>query len=314
MQDIYQTGLPTRAALGATGLHLELREIAPNELRDAFMQETIKRVPARNVRIEIAQKDVGVGSVETAPAGLIFHVARCGSTLASQLLKLHEQVIVYSEPQPFNELLAPPHRGARADLISALRSLGAAFARHAGRRYVLKLTSWNTLYCDLLADAFPSTPWVLCIRDPVEVCVSLLEHRPGWLSDGTPAQRLFAPVIDPNRSSRTAEEYGARAYAGFAEAALRLEPRRGKLVRYEALPDAVWRTLAPHFDISVDEGLRDRMREASRIHAKSPLGKAAAFVPDAERKRAAATPPLRDAIETIARPAFERLLSRFGGG
>jgi hypothetical protein len=311
MQDIHHTGLPTRAAIVPTGLHLELREIEPRELRDAFMQETVKRVPARHVRIEIPRKDVGAAPPETAPAGIIFHVARCGSTLASQLLKLHEQVIVYSEPQPFNELLVPPHKVGRADLINALRSLAAAFWRHAAGRYLLKFTSWNTLYCDLLADAFPSTPWALCLRDPVEVCVSLLEHRPGWLSDAGPAQGLFAPVIDPARSSRSTEEYVTRAYAAFCEEELRLDPGRGKLVRYETLPDAVWQALAPHFEVPVDETLRNRMREAARSHAKSPLGKPAGFVPDGDRKRAAATPMLRQAVDAIARPAYDRVLTKF---
>jgi len=38
--------LPARAVLRPDGLYLALRDIGPEELRDAFMQETVVRVPA----------------------------------------------------------------------------------------------------------------------------------------------------------------------------------------------------------------------------------------------------------------------------
>ena len=69
---------------------------------------------------------------DTAPAGIIFHVARCGSTLISQSLKQLGTLAVYAEPQPVNEILVPPHQWPRADMVAAIRALGSAFARHAG--------------------------------------------------------------------------------------------------------------------------------------------------------------------------------------
>lgn len=314
MRGTYRPGLPTRAALGPTGLHLVLRDIPPSELRDPFMQETITRVPSQQAIVEIPRGELDKAPPGSAPAGLIFHVARCGSTLASQLLKLHKEIVVYSEPQPMNELLIPPHAAARSELIKALRALGSAFARHAGRPYVLKLTSWNTIFCDVIAEAFPTTPWALCIRDPLEVCVSLLGHQPGWLHAAGPGRQLFTGAVDPKNSSRSDEEYIARAYAAFCNAASRLDTGRGKLIRYERLPQTVWQSLTPHFGLSADEQLQQRMLETSRQHAKAPLGVAAAFVPDAERKRAAASSELRAAVEVIARPALDRVIAGFPAG
>ncbi len=132
--------------------------------------------------MHVARDSVGWAARDTAPVGIIFHVARCGSTLLSQSLKRLDDLVVYAEPQPVNEILAPPHKWPRADLVAALRTLSAAFARHARRPYVLKLSSWNTLYCDIVAEAFPDTPWVLSLRDPVEVGVSLLASPPGWFA------------------------------------------------------------------------------------------------------------------------------------
>ncbi len=296
-----------RAALRPDGLYLALRDIRPAELQDAFMQETVTRVPATETIVHIAREDLGKAAADTAPAGLVFHVARCGSTLISQLLKKHEPLVVYAEPLPVNEILVPPHPWPRKDLVAALRSLGDALARHAQGPYVLKLSSWNTFFCDILAEAFPATPWVLSIRDPVEVGVSILKDLPAWLRDSLGGNGPFSRLVDPEDASQSPEESVARLYGAFCEAAARLDPGRGRLVPYEALPAAVWEIVAPHFSLTIDAGQRSRMAEAARTHAKSPLGKAAPFVRDDRPKQAAASAVLRQAMESFARPALDKL-------
>lgn len=309
MQPAQPARLPTRAVLQPSGLFVAVRDIAPAQLQDAFMIETTARSGGRDDIIEIPDSELGRLQPGGAPAGLIFHVARCGSTLVAQLLKQHANLVVYSEPQPINEILVPPHRQDRARIVAALRSLAGLFARHAGRPFVIKLSSWNTLFCDLMTEAFPGTPWVLCVRDPLEVAVSLQRERPGWLRDSVGAANPFVAVVDPARASRSAEDYLARVFAAFCTAACRLDPSRGRLVAYEHLPAAVWDAVAPHFGLVVDPPALKRMGDAARVDAKSPVSKPAAFTPDEATKRAAASPELRRAIDSIARPAFERLLA-----
>jgi hypothetical protein len=299
--------LPARALLRPDGLYLALRAIAPAELRDAFMQETIARVPAAESFVHIAREDVGKAAPGTAPAGLIFHVARCGSTLISQLLRTHDKLVVYAEPLPFNEILLPPHQWPRHELVAALRSLGDAFARHACRPYVLKFSSWNTLFCDVLAEAFPASPWVFSLRDPVEVGVSLLRQPAGWMRATEASSGELGRYVDPEGAARSPEEFVARLYGAFCAAVGRLDAGRGRLVRYETLPAAAWEIVAPHFSLSVDGRQRERMAQAARINAKAPVGKAAEFSSDAATKQAAASASLRQAIEAFARPPLERL-------
>ncbi len=307
MPEIPGNWLPVRAALRPEGLYLALRDVRAEELRDAFMQETIVRMPASETIVHIAREDIGKAASDTAPAGLIFHVARCGSTLISQLLKKHEPLVVYAEPLPVNEILLPPHQWPRQDLVRSLRSLGDALARHARGPYVLKFTSWNTLFCDILAEAFPDSPWVLSLRDPVEVGVSILSQPPGWLFDPSGPASQFTGIVGSDRASRSREEHVARLYGAFCEAAARLDPRRGRLVNYEALPAAVWEIVAPHFSLSIDEQQRQRMAEAARMNSKAPPGKAVEFVRDNATKQAAASAELRQAIESFARPQLEHL-------
>lgn len=299
MHEIQGGLLPVRAALHPTGMYLALRQIDPAELQDAFMQETIVRVPAVESIVQIAREDIGKAAPDTAPAGLIFHVARCGSTLISQLLKQHGDIVVYAEPLPVNEILLPPHKWPRHELVAALRSLGDAFASHAQKPYVLKFSSWNTLFCDILAKAFPVSPWVLSLRDPVEVCVSLLNQPPGWLRD---------PAGPCGHLGKFSEEQVARLYGEFCKATCLLDAARGRLVPYEALPSAVWEIVAPHFSLSLDDPQRKRMVEAARMNSKAPFGKVTEFASDAESKRAAASAGLRQAIDSFARPQLERLM------
>lgn len=301
-------GLPIRAALHPTGLYLALRQIGAAALQDAFMQETLARIPGSEIVVHVTRDELGRAVPDTAPAGIIFHVARCGSTLISQSLKHLDNLVVYAEPQPVNEILVPPHRWPRADVVAALRALGDAFARHAGRPYVLKLSSWNTLFCDIITEAFPETNWVLSLREPIEVGVSLLAQPPGWLSGTTEASRALIEIIAADDGPESPEERAARAYGAFCNAAARLDRSRGRLVDYEALPAAVWERVAPHFSLPVDARQRAEIEQAARMNAKAPLGSSREFAPDAATKQAVASIELRRAIDRFARPYLERLV------
>ena len=313
MQENQEGWLPTRAALHPTGLYLALRQVAPAELRDAFMQETVTRVPAAERFVQIARGDVGKAAEVTAPMGLIFHVARCGSTLISQLLKQRDGIAVYAEPLPVNEILLPPHKWPRAEIVGALRSLGDAFARHAQKPYVLKFSSWNTLYCDIVAEAFPDSPWILSMRDPVEIGVSLLAQTPGWLGDPAGPAAHLGKLADAGGDSRSSEEFVARLYGAFCDAMGRLDAKRGRLVPYDALPAAAWEIVAPHFALAIDNRTRDRMITAAGVNSKSPVGRSLAFSGDAAAKQAAASTGLRRAVDSFARPQLERLLNLHAG-
>ncbi|MFN0182904.1 MAG: hypothetical protein ACKVQR_03705 [Aquabacterium sp.] len=306
MATAVRPGLPTRAVLRADGLHVAMADIAVDELRDPFLQETVQRLGGALALAHVPPADLGQDAPATAPAGLIFHVARCGSTLASQLLKCQPGLVVYSEPLALSEVLLPPHAVPRAMLVAALRTLGGMLARHAGQPYVLKLTSWNTLFCDLVAEAFPTTPWAMCLRDPLEVCVSLLQGRPGWLRDNLGA--TFSALVDPGATAHGDEALMARVYAAFCEAGARLDASRGLLLHFEDLPGVVWQRLAPHFGLQPENAAQQAMAAEAAMYSKARVGQARAYVPDSQRKRESASVELRLAVDRTARPARERLV------
>jgi hypothetical protein len=311
MLGIERGWLPVRAALHPTGLYFALRQIGPEHLLDAFLYDTVARVAAPETIIHFNKDEIGKAPPDTAPSGFIFHVGRSGSTLLSQSLKHHQNVVVYGEPLAVNEILVPPHTWSRADIVAALRSLGALFAHHAQKPYVLKLTAWNTLFSDILTEAFPDTPWIFNVRDPVEVGVSILRELPGWFRSDEETSHHLARVVDSHGASKSPEEYIARAYGALCSAVARLDPQRGRLVAYDALPAAVWDTVAPHFSLSISADERSQIAEAARTYSKGKVGQPREFKPDGQNKRAAASTELLEAIDAFAQPELDRVKSLF---
>ncbi len=309
MQRQQSRGLPTRAALKPDGLYLALKDIDPAELQDPFMHQSVRRIEAPEVVAHIPVERLGQSDPGAAPIGLIFHVGRCGSTVLSQALKQLDDLAVYSEPLPVNELLSPP-AGSLRQVTLALRSLGAAFAAHGDGPFVLKLSSWNTLFCDVLTEAFPNTPWVFCVRDPVEVGEAILRDPPAWLGGESPPARHLTGIVDPASESGSRSEFFARLYAAFCDAIVQIDRRRGRLVRYENLHSEL-QMLPRHFGIESNATQIRRMIESTQHYAKAPPRQSAPYRPDSEAKRAAASAELRAAADAIARPALHRVLAAY---
>jgi hypothetical protein len=98
-----------------------------------------------------------------APDGLIFHMSRCGSTLAAQMLAASPANVVISEAPPIDAVLR-----LEADdetKVARLRAMVAALgqARAGESRLFLKLDCWHVRDLPLFRRAFPDTPWVFSI-------------------------------------------------------------------------------------------------------------------------------------------------------
>ena len=111
-----------------------------------------------------------------------------------------------------------------------LRAMVGAFGRprtsNVGPRLFLKLDSWHARALPLFRQAFPATPWIFVIRDPVEVLVSHL-RRPGMQAAGV----LPASITGVDwRAGDPPERYAAAALAGMCEAAEHAYAAGGGLV------------------------------------------------------------------------------------
>jgi hypothetical protein len=245
------------------------------------------------------------------PAGMIFHLSRCGSTLMSRLLGTLPGAVVLAEPSPLNALLGlNPGRVEEATLVRLVRLLVRALGRcrHGDERHlVLKCTSWNIRRRSVLAAAFPETPWIWVQREPARVLASLLANPPGWLGIGvTPPRSAGLFGLDPAAvPARARVEFAARALGAMLEAAA-TDPAGRLSIDYVDLPGAVWQRVAPHFGLEADSAAIERMIEESRFYSKDPSPRI--FDWDASERRLM-TDAMRRAAERFAEPGYRALAS-----
>lgn len=105
---------------------------------DPFFRDTILRRMRHSPRPQRTHTEVEVLRTlhergrATAPAGFVFHVSRCGSTLVARMLAASRRSLVLSEADPVNSLLINSSGVCRPDLL--LRSLLDRVMRHFGVR------------------------------------------------------------------------------------------------------------------------------------------------------------------------------------
>jgi hypothetical protein len=245
------------------------------------------------------------------PAGVIFHLSRCGSTLVSRLLGTLPGVVVLAEPAPLNNLLGlEPDRVDEAGLIAAVRLVVRALGRcrHGDeRRLVLKCSSWNIRRRAIIAAAFPQTPWIWVQRDPAHVLASLLANPPGWLGlQAAPQHAARRFGLDPAAvPAMTRAEFAARALGSMLEAAA-MDPAGRRCIDYVDLPEAVWLSMAPYFGLDADLAAVARMAEESRLYSKDPEPRL--FTGEIPEQRPM-TEEILQAAQRFAEPGYRALTS-----
>ena len=243
-----------------------------------------------------------------APAGLIFHMSRCGSTLVSQMLAASDANLVVSEAPPIDAVVRmdPGKAGVDAAGHAALLAAIVGAFGHAGgggRRLFVKLDSWHTRALPLFRRAFPSTPWVFLYRDPTEVMVSAACAGAACTWRRTWSRRASGRRMAT--AERRAEDYAARVLAAICEAALAAcRDGGGLLVNYSELPGALADRILPHFGVDASPEDLAVMRAVAERDAKHPRH---AFAPDSAAKQAAATPAIRAAVRGRLADVYARL-------
>ncbi|UYY57368.1 hypothetical protein [Sphingomonas sp. S2-65] len=238
--------------------------------------------------------DAAAAQPITPPAGLVFHMSRCGSTLVAQMLGALEATTALSEPEPFDSALRLALGRSdipRARRIALLRGMAGALARGGtGGRCFLKLDSWHILALPLFREAFPRTPWIYLFRDPVEVLVSQMRMR-GYQTVPALMPKGIYDLGDAETSGP--EMLCARIFAQYHAAAIQaLQGEGGLAVDYAALPAAFEARIVPHFGLRLSDAERRAVADRAARDAKAP---GVRFTADDRDKRQQASAAIRRA-------------------
>ena len=243
------------------------------------------------------------------PTGFIFHMSRCGSTLASQMLTAIPTNVVISEARPIDSTLRArfaPTETTDDQRITWLRWMVSALGQRwlgGERNFFIKFDAWNALDLPLIRRAFPEVPWIFLYRDPVEVLVSHMNNRGPHMIPGVLTPNLFGMDLQ-TAFSLPPEDYCAKVLASICTAAIEYCRYGGRLVNYRQLPDVVPETLLKYFNLRCSDDEIARVGAAAKRDAKNP---SAPFQNDSQKKRAKATEAIRAAADKWLYPIFENL-------
>ena len=301
-------------------------DFGPERPVEPFFAQTIKRLRSGAAQAPECTTDLstliaaGEALKPIVPAGLIFHVSRCGSTLVANAMRANPDVTVLSEAWPI-ELFFRPDYMARAPFIPEAmedmrRILVGCVANYYGGlagtergALVIKFHAADLTQFSLIRSVWPCVPAVIVIRDPVEIIVSNLAKPAPWVTWRTQpelAQKVFSwKDIDTTRLS--VEEYCARALGRLFEIAGSSLDATCRLVDYEKLDRNMIGRIAEFFGLSLTtQG--EMPDQLFSQWSKDPEG-VRTFEPDSSRKRAEASDALRGAVRDWALNGYERLRS-----
>jgi hypothetical protein len=279
-----------------------------------FFEQTIERAMAHPFNLLFRRSTplaamTAPAQPELAPAGLIFHMSRCGSTLMSRMLAALADNVVLSEPGPLDQILRARERlpGLNdAQVVALLRGMTAALGRkrHAGERALfIKLEGWHALQFPLIRRAFPGVPWIFLYRDPLEVMASIELARPHQMIHGGVDAGLLG--LDATGAvAMTPAAYGARVLERICAAALAHAADGGRLIEYRQLPDAALNEMLAHFGLRCGDEALARMRAVARFDAKRPD---VPYADDSEQKRRTADAETRDLSDRLLAPLYAQL-------
>jgi hypothetical protein len=324
-----EIGMDHQPALVREGL-VRWMEFGAEPLAEPFITHTVDRLrektpPAREIDTDLETVVRAASRIPwTRPAGFIFHISHCGSTLVANALKMSDQSVVVSESRAASQLLrdrseslVPALRaeweGTRGNLLSSIFCLFASYRTDQPQPLILKFPSADTLRIRWVRSRWPDVPCLILIRDPAEVMVQSLEGG-GWLTlkdrPGIAADVLGWQGLASQVEAMTKEEFCARVLGEFFASALDALTTPGAclVLDYVDLDPERMREIAAFFGIELRNGGKD-VEQVFRSYAKDPRQEMP-FYDDREFKQHLATVLIRSAASRWAMEGYNALSQR----
>jgi hypothetical protein len=252
------------------------------------------------------------------PAGFVFHMSKCGSTLMAKALAQAPSHIVVSEGTPLHENLwrhltdgwRRPVESSETNL-RLLRNLILALGRRRRpeqEHYFVKFRSWTVTFAETIQRAFPHTPCLFMYRDPAEVLVSSL-NKP--TTGQTRLKESGAASYITGASQETLQGMGDLEYfASLCERHLRAGYEAGDRMAYlnyaQMNPENLPAILQAAFGFAPKAEDLPAMQAQFGRYAKDDTD-AAVFVSDVSEKRKQITPAIRKTADERLLPWYRLL-------
>jgi len=318
---------PINFVFTPTTVSVEWMDFGSMEICDPFFYQTIQRLrrlepPAGEETTSLSTLlGIAEGLPAVQPAGVIFHVSRCGSTLLANVLRINPRTVALSEARPVGLFFRPhilrrspfPEEGwdeTRRMLLDAVLRIYGARAGYDSS-LIIKCHAVNLLQMAWIRSVWPEVPFVILIRDPLEVMVSNFALPAGWMrwSRSPATARLVFGWNEREIGDMSIEEYSARGLGRFFDSIREALDQKCKLVDYSDLSAVMFDRIAEFIGLKVLPSDSATFTEVASVYSKDPT-RSRSFERDVNRKRAEATDFARLCANRWARGPYELLRTR----
>jgi hypothetical protein len=267
-----ESWLPYKLTFNEDQPYCEWLFTGDKDFTEPFFDETIAKCRQLHYRKRKSISTIEIlpfwsNEIESVPpSAFIFHVSRCGSTLASQLLALDSTNIVLSEVPFFDEML---RKNIPRQLLKAAMAFYAP-AKSDRKRLFIKTDSWHIFFYQQIRELFPQTPFVLLYRRPDEVMRSQQKKRGMHAIPGLIEPSLFG--FEEGVHTMNLDEYLGAVLEKYFQAFLDILEKDPLAipVNYNEGPIAMVEKIAAISGTPLSSDVMKKIKDRAMYHAKYP--------------------------------------------
>ncbi len=265
----------------------------------------------------LSSEKLGLDNLQD-PAGFVFHMSKCGSTLMSKVLDQPASQMIIKEATPLHENLwqyltnnwqAPV--APTAENLRLIRNLIQLLGRPripGQKSYYVRFRSWVIAFVDIIQQAFPDTPSLFMYRDPVKVMASILNKPTTGLPrlNDSGAAAFITGLSRQELSDMDALHYFTSFYKQYLHLSL-TKMKNTHYLNYRQMNkqniDQILRTAYGYAATEADLSL---MQAQFDTYSKDDSG-TVRFVSDSKEKQKQVTPEMREAAEEYLMDMYRQL-------
>lgn len=205
--------------------------------------------------------------------GLIFHSSHCGSTLLGRMLNQTQSVRVVNESEAINGLLLSKKLYAISDdtIAKQLKKIIRLYQQKVGTKQylIIKFTSWNVYFIDLILNVFPTVKWVYLDRETESLLKSLKTKSGGFIDWWDhPVDELRKHFIASDSAIQNKDEYLREMIRGHRLHANRKKDDHSIFLEYPTFIQD-YKKIFNHFDLESTEEEEALLQEVIKYDSKS---------------------------------------------
>lgn len=307
-----RTLLNTRRGLLPLELHCDAREITwldfgDMHLRETFLEISAEELLSRNADALSVVTDLDVLEVPElytdtlSPAGFIFHVGRCGSTLLAKVLSSLDRNIVIKEAEPIQQLLGvefeEAFKNTRVRYFQSLLNIYGHRRLPEHERFFAKFSSNHVKRLEMIRGLYPGVPWLFLYRNPYEIIPTFLDGPAWFVRNKNSAEGAFEAGLPIEAIEMMSDlEFCVQVELSTLRIAIENTCDHCLFVDYTQLKPENLPGILSFFGLDVTREEYDGMVEQFGYYSKSD-GESVPFVPDSAAKRDKVTVEIKEAIE-----------------